>query len=273
MILNEFGEEIQAGPEGFTGLKRIDLVGPARDPEWDRQLAAISPPMDHMTHLRLFWVPGDPWQPCERWIIYQMFPQGSVPPYIDRSDLTGPDPRTWAGDWDNVLQRFVTKVPITIDRRQWQIYQETGLFGFPYWVVQGPDGGHLRRFTHVQRALSKMEGGWTEPPAPGDLPYAVPDQRTWRALALLDELAKYEGLIAFHLLSPEMIQDREQKKAEAMKARMWDVLYNQQISYWKNERSVVRKIKDLLPIGRGKTRHDLKAPDYEESAREKFIHS
>lgn len=270
-LLNSSGNEIQRVSTSSGELAQLDMQGPAREPSWDEELARIAPESPHLTSLRLFWVPGDPWCPCERWMIYQLYPKGVIPSLIDKADLEGPDPRDpkyGAGYYDKVLKRFVRTRHITIDRMQWQIYQETGRYGFPYWVVQGTRGGHLRRFTHVQAALSKMEGGWTEPPPPGDLPYLAPNQLTWEGLREMDSLSSYEGLIAFHLRTPEMIQGEEREKAERMRARMWNQIRNQQESYWNDEVGAIRDIREMLPHGQGRD-HGART-DYEEIER-RFI--
>lgn len=228
---------------------------------WQAELDKITDPRDtKLTHLRLVWMGGDWWDPVNRYFIYQMYPKGVIPFGVSKEELEGPDPRSYAGDYDNVLKRFVRHQHLTIDRHQWRLYHETGLCGFPYWIVQGSNGGHLRRFTHVQKALSKLEGGWEEPPRPGDLPFAAPDGRTWKQLRELDQLRKYEGPVAFHLRAPEVLQGAERDRAQEMRAKMWKTLKAQQEDIWGDEGSqALRTIRNLVPVGLGRR----KGPDYE----------
>jgi hypothetical protein len=262
-LLNAAGQEIRSVPV----LSPIDHEGPARDPKWQQELDKIAPPNGKTTTLKLVWVPGEEWAPVGRFVIYQLSPKGVIPFFVNEADLKGPDPRTF-GHYDRILGYFVqTRKDLTIDRTQWLLYRETGCYGSPYWVVQGTNGGHLRRFTPTQAALSKLEGGWTEPPAPGDLPFALPDNRTWKALREMDDLTRWEGMVAFHLRAPMMIQEAERAKAEDMRRRMWNQIRGQQEGYWSDEKPVVRAIHEALPVGVGRT---SKGPDYE-AIEERFI--
>lgn len=261
LLLNAAGDPIERTP--VVSLSPVDH-NPPDSPEqlavWQAELDRINDPaMKPLSSLNLVWVAGDPWQPIGRYVIYLMYAEGVIPFGINEADLKGPDPRTYAGYFDQALGAFVRLQHITIDRMQWSLYQETRRFGVPYWVVQGTNGGHLRRFTPVQAALSKLEGGWTEPPAPGDLPFARPDNRTFEALRELDLLGRYEGLLAFHLRKPEMLQAEQAEQARRMRARMWNQLKAQQEGYWSDEDGVIRAIIDRLPAGLEKR----KGPDYE----------
>lgn len=252
MLLDQNGHElIAAGPT--TSTERLMVEPPDSPEQIARWQAALDQMADnggeHVTTLKLVWMPGDWWDPVNRYFIYQMYPKGVIPFWIDEKDLKGPDPRSYAGDFDKILGRFVRILHISVDRMQWKLYQETGQVGVPFWVVQGDRGGHLRRFTQVQENLSKLEGGGTEPPAPGSLPFARPDERTFAAIREMDELSRYEGLIAFHLRAPGMIQAAEKEKAKRYRERLWEHLKNQQESTWSEQRSVIDRIKDLLPVG------------------------
>jgi hypothetical protein len=257
MLLDSHGQQIVPGG---TSTERL-MVDPPDSPE---QIARWQAALDQMTEeggggallttLKLVWTPGDWWDPVNRYFIFQMYPKGQIPYWIDEKDLKGPDPRSYAGDYDKILGRFIRIQHISISRQQWSLYHETGQVGVPFWVVQGSNGGHLRHFTQVQSNLAKLEGGNPDPPAPGDLPFARPSQLTFDAIRELDELGKYEGLIAFHLRNPGMIQEGEREKAKAYRERLWNHVRNQQEETYSEQKQFIRAVKDSLPVGLAKSK-------------------
>jgi hypothetical protein len=72
---------------------------------------------------------------------------------------------------------FIRNPDCLITERAWHMFQETGAWGRPYWVIQGEQGGHKRWFTTVEKQLLRMANLPMDPPAPGDLPYAEWDER------------------------------------------------------------------------------------------------
>lgn len=167
---------------------------------WQPALDAIAPRTESgLGWLKLYWEPGEEWAPVGRWCVWEMMPVDRAPLDI-ASELRGPNPRNF-GHFDRTLGRFVTSRPSSISQAQWRVYRETGCYGRPIWVVQGSRGGHKRFWNGVEENLSLMRTGGlvSDPPAPGDLPYAEPDQRTIEKLRGLDLVERFGALL--HLLS------------------------------------------------------------------------
>jgi hypothetical protein len=236
---------------------------------WQAELDKITDPSDsNLTSLRLVWIAGYPWQPIERYMIYQMWPTGKLPFGVEIEELRGGDPSEVGGHYDSVLGEWVPYREMTIDHFQWRLFRETGRYGVPYWVVQGDNGGHQRRYTTVQRSLAKAEGGLVDLPAPGDLPFARPDRRTFEALRGLDMLMDYEGMIAFDLRSPEMIAVENRERVRKMRQKMWTFMMKRQEEAWDGQRTLLRKIRDAAPVGVGQG-----TPLDKESIERRFIES
>ena len=72
-------------------------------------------------------------------------------------ELAGPNPRNY-GRYDAVAGRFVRSRSFGITMRQWLLYQQTGLYGRPMWVVQGRNGGHKRFWNDVENGNSTICG-------------------------------------------------------------------------------------------------------------------
>jgi hypothetical protein len=83
-----------------------------------------------------------------------------------------------------------------ITRTAWEIFQRFGGWARPYYVLQGTAGGHRYKWHPWEQKLSEMVGGPKDTPAPGDLPYAEPDLRTWAAIKKADLANKYRMTLA-----------------------------------------------------------------------------
>ena len=149
----------------------------------------------------LVWIPGDDWDPVERWVIYDMVPaqvlvegaerrrRAGIPDHENQDQfwldqLNGPHPRQ-RGRYDQVLKQFVPDERCLIDRYQWDLWQKYRAHGFVFWIVQGGNGGHLGHYSNEEQQLAKMDGLPSEPPDAGALPYAPFDQRVTKRLRLL----------------------------------------------------------------------------------------
>lgn len=196
----------------------MDYAGPTVEPSWIEELERIAPPSDNLSSLRLVWVAGDWWEPVHRWCIYQMQSYHRVPEIL-RADLRGPHPRLRAS-WDPIKGVFVPDPHCNVDRIQWELYRETGCYGRLYYVLQGSKGGHKRRFTRVESQEAQILGHSGQPPAPGDLPFAQPDQRTWDRLAQLDTFRSYNMMLDVMKRSPEMLEREEQDALNRMRDKV-----------------------------------------------------
>lgn len=215
-------------------------VGQERDrapePDWQAMLDQIAPPAVSVSSLKILWEAGDPWRPVERWVIWQVYPEG-VTPILLADAIKGPHPRStghacFAGycGCDVKANAWVGGPSQTdgLDRMQWELYQQTRRFHKRYWVVQGYHGGHRRRYTDVESMVSEMHGGPDQPPAPGDLPYATPDMRTWRAIGAMDLMRRYSRLITDFTRRTIAQFDREDRDAaQAAQWEMWKWLDRQ----------------------------------------------
>ena len=175
------------------------------DPAWNRALARIAPRSEHLNWLHVDWFAGDPWDPVERWVVYEMTPWNTLAAQRELAqrfgfedeivaDLTGPNPRT-KGHYDRALRRYVCDAPEPplIDRRQWVLFQQFRCLAQPLWIIQGSRGGHKRHFTPSELRYLRTRGyPLKAAPAPGELPYAEFDERVVTQLAKMDRLRQWD---------------------------------------------------------------------------------
>lgn len=187
----------------------VRLVKPAqRDvpKEWEVQLAELSPPTNRFSWLKLIWEPGYPWEPVERYLIYQMVPRHGIPlGFLEQ--LEDPHPPSAHGNYYDQHKEWVDEKGVSrrgqfirnpdciITERAWHLYRDTKCWGRPFWVIQGAEGGHKRWFSPNEKKFLKMAGLPTESPPPGDLPYADFDDRVMARLTTYDLLkGQHAGL-------------------------------------------------------------------------------
>ena len=198
--------------------------------EWERQLAEYSPPNPRFTWLKLIHEPGDPWdEPVDRFIIYQIIPMHvrEDNEFLDGifSQLEGPSPRQSGNYYDSVLQRFVRGSDLDITQRAWELFRELkeqGLpgWGRPWWVIQGTKGGHKRWFSATEKKMLRLNGLPSDPPAPGELPYADFDHRVMAAIARHDTLRKAHGNLG-NMRAEAGRADRELEKQWRIELLKW----------------------------------------------------
>ena len=214
----------------------VDYQGPTPEAWWQATLDAIAPPGGRLTWLKLVWVPGDPWRvedpdadprmgaktldgSVNRWIIHTMFPLDRTPAHI-RDDLMGPSPRD-RGHFDRVLGRFIPDPKCNVSLQQWQLFRDTRCWAKPYWIVQGTGGGHKKSWKRVESVISRMHGGPKDPPLPGALPFANPDNRTFDKLVKLDLVRKYSYLVDRAGKSKALMDAHDTRIIEEMKDQVW----------------------------------------------------
>lgn len=83
-----------------------------------------------------------------------------------------------------------------LDREQQAIYRDEGVYASPYWILQGPFGGHRRRLWPYEATIAQMMG-YPELPNPGDLRYAELDPRTLDQLHEADQAARWNRMLEF----------------------------------------------------------------------------
>lgn len=199
---------------------------------WQPHLDAIAPQTrEGLSHFRLVWEPGEDWAPVERWTIWEVMPAERSPMGVFE-DLHGPPPRAF-GRYDDQLGRFVRSRNFHINQHQWEFFQETGMYGRPVWIIQGEKGGHKRFWNDTEQNLIRLHKGTKEvldPPAPGELCYALPDWRTIAAIAELGVVARF-GELLHYLSHDRLLRDsldrREAEVAAEMADRLWSWLGDQ----------------------------------------------
>lgn len=182
---------------------RVGLTyGREPDPEWQEALDRIAERSEMLSSLVIWWEPGDAWEPVQRWIIYNLIPPRAIPPRVFEQ-LGGVHPRSSGHPCVGRVGghtycmcrkprgRWVDGPAPLITRTAWEIFQRFGGWARPYYVVQGSAGGHRYKWHPWEAKLSQMVGGPPDTPAPGDLPYAEPDLRTWAAIKKADLALKH----------------------------------------------------------------------------------
>lgn len=131
---------------------------------WQKALDDLHPRSELISWLVLGWCAGTPIDPVQRWVIYEATPAKMVSPFFleDLADLLN----TPRNELDSEQRRIVD---------YWKA--EQALLQ-PFWVIQGKLGGHKYRFSKDERKYLRLEGKPSDPPLPGDLPYADFDERT-----------------------------------------------------------------------------------------------
>ena len=204
---------------------------PYQEPSWQAQLDALCPPDGRLGWLHLYWEAGFQWEHVGRWMIGQVVPADSVDDAF-KELLEGPNPANFGrledGEW-------ITYLP-GISRRQWHFYRETdGCLLRPYWVVQGSKGGHKLRLTHAEARIIEIEGGDPDVPAPGDLPYAVPDRRTFQMLAKMDMVRKHNLMVGYLENRDERLSTLERDGLTLMRKMLWNDWLEPMCGEWGDE--------------------------------------
>lgn len=199
-----------------VGLPSDRCLSRTPDPAWQRELERITAPSERVSRLLIRWHPGSyrwgnkfrktRWIPVERWIVYQVVPVHGSP-----LTLRMPYTQTFARRVRTRI-RGLDMIRGLVDRVQWELYLETGCYCQPYWVLQGPNGGHRRNYDRQEEQLAQLVGLPTEPPALGALPYIEPSGVTWRRLNELDELRRYKLALDYDRRGAEEL-DAEEKEA------------------------------------------------------------
>ena len=202
----------------------LEREGPIPDPRWQEELDLIAPPGGRLSWLHLYWEPGDTWEPIHRWFVGQVVPQPNIPPmYLEWFE--GPNPRTM-GYLDREHNQWISFAP-PISKRQWEYYQKTKCLLIPHWVIQGTEGGHKYRFNSVEQKILKLKGKDPTPWAPGDLPYAAPDERTFKKLLEADLMRRFQYTTNYLENTEQRLKDDERALLVEMRERVWNWLGEQ----------------------------------------------
>ena len=211
------------------------------NPEWDTALQKLATREDRATWLHLVWEPGEPYDPVQRWEIYELLPPHIVnPTWLE--EFKRPPPRMdgqWIDD-DEVVGGKRWESASLVSRMQYDLWTQYHRWPQRLWVVQGEGGGHLRRLTRHQEASFELHNPGMLWPAPGELAYADPDERTWDALRLRERLMYRE----YQLDRWELSVDQSGRDDTQVLEDQRQVL-NQQIDSWLEEQFY--SIKQVMP--------------------------
>ncbi len=247
---------------------------------WERAVWLIAPPSNFLTWLKLDWWAGDTWEPVERWGIWQMRAPRLVHPRV-LAELRGPSPRSTGHYCAEGYCVFGTNCnnPVKknlwhggrarqIDYAQWKLFQQTGHYGTRWWCIQGDQGGHRHRLDKIESRISRINGGPSDTPAPGDLPYADFDGRVFRKIAQLDRVRMWKGVGDYVHRNHAQMDAEERDEGEAANKAMWGWLESQvKRTVDKIGGSGARALKDHAPRLLGKPEKMLD----EEAIHEDFI--
>lgn len=192
--------------------------------EWVARLEQIVP-AEGNSWLMLRWEPGEAWWPIHRWALWQVRPREvTALLYPEQlAELEGPDPRRtghacFPGWCDCKVKAMAWKggTATLIDWRQWNLYQETGLFGTRWWCIEGTEGGHRWSLSAGEKHLRQLAGEVPDVPVAGSLPYAEFDERV--VSAIMREDRRRRGLVAARDLQ-QIAAQRDRLEAAERAAR------------------------------------------------------
>lgn len=184
--------------DGARLFRYAPPVGPATIAGWQAELERVVPRTDRLSWLYLRWEPGDVWEPVQRWVLWQVWPADVTAALMPQqwAALHGPSPRS-KGRFSAERRRWVGGATPWLSRQQWEIGQEIGRYAEPWWVVQGPNGGHRIRLSDAEKQMRKMQGRIDAWPRMGALPYAPFDTRVTRWVRQYDLLQRWTALRGF----------------------------------------------------------------------------
>lgn len=125
---------------------------------WHEALRRLAPPQERMSWLHLHWAPGTPAAPMQRWVIFECVPAIAV---AGNGFLEGLLANLFGNPWAQAMHAWTA--------RFWLTHQALPT---PFWVLQGPFGGHKYRYTNDESEFAQWQGYGPTAPLIGDLPYA-----------------------------------------------------------------------------------------------------
>lgn len=169
------------------------------DPSWQADLESVIPRSDRVSWLKIVWQPGMPYEPVQRWELYELLPLEALPveawPADVMEDLRGVSPRHPSRG------RFVSDPSVPGGQRwqsdslvsltQWRLFQETQCYAQRFWIIQGPHGGHPLKYTAAELNFRQSKG-LGDAPAPGDLSYADYSHRVALKALACDKLRQWK---------------------------------------------------------------------------------
>jgi len=187
--------------------------------EWDVILRSISPRTAAYSYVYPKWEhrirkQGGRWTDCSRWVLYQAQPAWALSEEL-HAMMREPPPRAIR----NPGKAYARSV--FVSDYQYDMYHEQHMLPFPFWILQGGQGGTPWGYTpEEQNALREM-GQPTDAPPVGALPYCGFDGRVVEQILMRDRLLASEMNVDAIVEPKELIRtfhadlDRTQKQARA----------------------------------------------------------
>lgn len=251
------------------------------EPGWQEELDRVVPRTERGAWLKLVWDPGMPYEPVSRWVIYEM--QGDLSRVNPRllAEFFRPPPRQdglWVPD-TSVLGRRRWHSHSTISQMQYDLFHAHRAYPSKLWIVQGHGGGHKWALSTAEDRLFRFRCEGQEWPAPGELPYANPDRRTFEMLAALDRFRQADRRLlieeANYYMSPVLDLNGGHEPNERLESQQTRL--NEAIAGWLEMQ--FENLWDVMPRSAKQAVKDAAAespyeqePDYESIERE-FVHS
>lgn len=221
-----------------------------------KELAEAVPQDDNLTQFLCVWEPGEPQAPIQRWCLWQMRPKNmtqrlikSRHPLLD--GLHEPHPRRGAW-WDAKAghYRLAGGRTAKTDRLTWELYDQTGMWGQRWWIIQGPNGGHRWNLTASERRIlgDLSHGQVRDVPMPADLPYADPDWRTIRHLLELQKVTLWLRVARYAEHQQARLDAREQAEVEEARGRFYDWMMGQLDGVYGEHLSLYKKALKNIPV-------------------------
>jgi hypothetical protein len=188
-----------------------DAVAPA---EWTAALRTIDPIRASTSYLDFVW-----YGPGQRWVLYEFVPAFTVPPEVlhELRSLDAPPVR-----YGVLNDRLISGL-------QWELFQSTGRFALPCWVLQGSKGGHLVTYDRMTARACQMAGLPTSPPGVGDLPACPFDNRVTRQILKMNKLHEARNDIDAFVRgnTKDALAKKEQQRMAQFRAEMLAWLQDQ----------------------------------------------
>lgn len=187
--------------------------------EWDAVLRSISPRTTAYSYVYPRWEhrirkKNGHWVDGSRWVLYQAQPAWALSEEL-HAMMREPPPRA-IRDPGKAYARSVHVSDYAYD-----MYHQHHVMPFPFWVLQGDQGGTPVGYTpEEQRALQEM-GQSTDAPQVGALPYCDFDGRVVEQILMRDRLLASDMNVDTIVQPQELIRtfsadlDRSQKQARS----------------------------------------------------------
>ncbi|HEX7123822.1 MAG TPA: hypothetical protein VF178_15705 [Gemmatimonadaceae bacterium] len=178
-----------------------------------RLLREVSPVSEIVSWLLPYW-----YRAGQRWVLYDAMPAALIPDSDDVAlggMMTGADFfRIMNGPRPSERPDFADVIMSPISDVQWAMYHQHKVYARPFWVLQGPVGGHQVAFTPQQASYRVQMGLPDAPPKIGELEPCPFDNRAARMLLQMNRLHQMRGSME------QLRKSGSREWAEAEAARM-----------------------------------------------------